>query len=238
MLGLGVIGLALAALFGRCVVPGVIGHQRDTGAFYYPLTHWFALELQSGRFPLWCPLIFGGYPLLADGEIGMLYPLNVLALLILPTDWAFMLLRTSNYFIAGLGAYALARVLGVGRVAGAYAGLSFALGSFMVGHLDHGNILRSAAWLPALLCCGELALRTTGRRTLLWIAASSACLSLAGLGLHPQILLIDLVTLWSYLPLRAVALWSSSLPCQLEPSGHPATRLCHPERSEGSRSPC
>jgi hypothetical protein len=238
MLGLGVIGLALAALFGRCVVPGVIGHQRDTGAFYYPLTHWFALELQSGRFPLWCPLIFGGYPLLADGEIGMLYPLNVLALLILPTDWAFMLLRTSNYFIAGLGAYALARVLGVGRVAGAYAGLSFALGSFMVGHLDHGNILRSAAWLPALLCCGELALRTTGRRTLLWIAASSACLTLAGLGLHPQILLIDLVTLWSYLPLRAVALWSSSLPCQLEPSGHPATRLCHPERSEGSRSPC
>jgi hypothetical protein len=204
--GLGVLGLALAALFGRCVVPGVIGHQRDTGAFYYPLTHWFALELQSGRFPIRCPLIFGGYPLLADGEIGMLYPLNVLALVILPTDLAFMLVRTSNYFIAGLGAYALARVLGVGRVAGAYAGLSFALGSFMVGHLDHGNILRSAAWLPALLCCGELALRRTGRRTLLWIAAGAACLSLAGLGLHPQILLIELVILWSYLPLRALAL--------------------------------
>jgi hypothetical protein len=206
LLGLGLVGLALLGLFGRAVVPGVLGHQRDTGAFYYPLTAWFAQELQAGRFPLWCPLIFGGYPLLADGEIGMLYPPNVLALLALPSGAAFVLVRTAHYFVAGLGTYALARALGVGRPAAAYAGLAFALGAFMVGHLDHGNILRSAAWLPPLLACAELALRAGGRRALGWAALAAACLALAGLGLHPQILLIDLVALWSYLPMRAMAL--------------------------------
>ncbi len=206
LFGLGVIGLALFGLFGRFVMPGVFGHQRDTGAFYFPLTYWFAQELQAGPFPLWCPLIFGGYPLLADGEIGMLYPPNVVALLTLPTDLAFILVRTAHYFVAGAGTYALARVLGVGRLAAAYSGLAFALGAFTVGHLDHGNILRTAAWLPAMLCCGELALRSRGRAVCSWVAGLAICVTLAGLGLHPQILLIELVGLGLYLPLRALAI--------------------------------
>lgn len=206
LLGLGLVGLVLFGRFGRSAVTGMIAHQRDTGAFYYPLTAWFAQELQAGRFPLWCPLIFGGYPLVADGEIGMFYPLNVLALLVLPSDVAFVLVRTAHYFVAGLGTYALARVLGSGCLGASYAGLSFALGAFMVGHLDHGNILRSAAWLPGLLCCAELGLRARGRRVLVWIGLASAALALAGLGLHPQVLLIVLVSLWAYLPSRALAL--------------------------------
>ena len=203
--GLGVVGLVLLALFSRPVVSGVIAHQRDTGAFYYPLTAWFAQELQAGRFPFWCPLIFGGYPLVADGEIGMLYPPKILALLALRSDVAFILLRTAHYFVAGLGTYALARALGLGRLASAYGGICFAFGGFMIGHLDHGNVLRSAAWLPILLCCADLALRARGRRALGWTALAAAALALAGLGLHPQVLLIDLVALWTYLPLRALA---------------------------------
>lgn len=205
LLGLGLIGLVLLGLFGRLIVPGMIAHQRDTGAFYYPLSAWFAGELRDGRFPFWCPLIFGGYPLLADGEIGMLYPANVLALLVLSPDLAFVLTRIAHYLVAGLGTYALARVSGVGRLAAAYAGFSFALGAFMIGHLDHGNIVRSAAWLPALLCCGDLALRARRGRVAGWIALGATSLAFAGLGLHPQVLLINLVGFWSYLPMRALA---------------------------------
>ena len=217
MLSLGLINLVLLGLFGRFVVPGVIGHQRDTGAFYYPLTAWFAQQLQAGSFPLWCPLIFGGYPLLADGEIGMLYPPNILALLAFPSDVAFVLMQAAHYGVAGLGTYALARVLGVGRAAAGYAGLAFALGAFMIGHLDHGNIVRSAAWLPGLLCSADLALRAQGHRTLGWIALAATTLALAGLGLHPQVLLIDLLALWSYLPMRALACGSRGVRARLVP---------------------
>ena len=205
LVGSGVAGLALLGVFGRFVVPGVVGHQRDTGAFYYPLTVWLAQELAAGRLPLWCPLIFAGYPMVADGEIGLLYPPNVLALLLLPVDVAFILVRSAHYLLAAAGLYAFGRVHGVGRMGSAFGGVVFALGGFMFGHLDHGNILRSAAWLPLTLCCADLALRARDRRLWLWLALGAGTVTLAGLGLHPQILLINLVALGLYVGARTIA---------------------------------
>src|SRR5262245_27877184 len=122
--GSGVASVALLGLFGRFVVPGVVGHQRDTGAFYYPLTAWLSQELAAGRVPLWCPLIFAGYPIVADGEIGLLYPPNILALLLLPVDVAFILVRSAHYLLAAAGLYGLGRVLGLGRGGGAFGGVA------------------------------------------------------------------------------------------------------------------
>ncbi|MGE3270587.1 MAG: YfhO family protein [Chloroflexota bacterium] len=204
--GGGVIAIALMGLFGRSIVPGVLGQQRDTGAFYYPLTAWLAQELAAGRLPLWCPLIFAGYPMVADGEIGLLYPPNILMLLLFPVDIAFVAVRSAHYLLAAVGLYGLARILGLQRTGAIFGGVTFALGGFMLGHLDHGNIVRSAAWLPFILACGELALRARDRRLCLWLALGAASLAMAGLGLHPQILLIDLVALGLYVGLRALAL--------------------------------
>ena len=204
--GSGVASFVLLGLFGRFVVPGVVGHQRDTGAFYYPLTVWLSQELAAGRFPLWCPLIFAGYPIVADGEIGLLYPPNVLALLLLPVDVAFILVRSAHYLLAAAGLYGLGRVLGIGRAGSAFGGVAFALGGFMFGHLDHGNIVRSAAWLPLTLCCADLALRACDRRRWLWLALGAGSVTLSGLGLHPQIVLINLVVLGLFVGARALAL--------------------------------
>ncbi len=206
--GAGVAMTVLLAVFGRFVVPGVVGQQRDTGAFYYPLTAWLAQELAAGRFPLWCPLIFAGYPLVADGEIGLLYLPNIVALLLLPVDIAFVLIRTAHYLLAAAGLYGLARVLGVGRAGSVFGGVVFALGGFMLGHLDHGNILRSAAWLPVMLGCADLALRAADQRRWFWLAGGAAALAMSGLGLHPQILLINLVALGLWVGARALALVS------------------------------
>src|SRR5689334_19826026 len=63
---------------------GRIFSEADTRLFYFPLTDWFAEELRSGRLPFWLPTTFAGYPLLADGEVGPLYPLNLLTLPVLP----------------------------------------------------------------------------------------------------------------------------------------------------------
>ena len=96
----------------------------------------------------------------ADGEIGLLYPPNILMLLLFPVDVAFIAVRSAHYLLAAAGLYALGRVLGIGRTGSAFGGVAFALGGFMFGHLDHGNIVRSAAWLPLTLCCADLALRS------------------------------------------------------------------------------
>ena len=188
-----------AAVFFQELVGGPIAYARDTVVFYYPLTEWLAQELKAGRLPLWLPLIFGGYPLLADGEVGPLYPPNLLLLTWLPMPQAYGWMRALHVSIAALGLFALARVLGVGRFGAFIGGLSFAYGSFMVGHLQHDNIMRTAVWLPWLLLAAERALRQRGRRRALWMLGGALVLAMQSLGVHVQPLLFSLVMLGAYL---------------------------------------
>jgi hypothetical protein len=186
-------GFVVALFFGE-LNGGPVAYGRDTTSFYYPLTSWAAAELKAGRLPLWTPLIFGGYPILADGEVGLLSPFQVPLLLNLDTPTAYAMMRVVHYLVAALGLYLYARLLGANGIGAAIGGLAFAFSSFMVGHLQHDNILRSAVWLPWLLLTAERALRTTGPARVGWTAAGALVLAFEGLGVHVQPLLMSLLT--------------------------------------------
>src|SRR6185295_13785017 len=113
---LGVIALAAVALNAEALLYGQIFAERDTYLFYYPVYQWYASQLQAGHIPLWFPQMFSGYPLLADGETGMYYPLHLLFFGLLPTPTAFILLRVLHYIMAGAFMYAWMRVLGLRRL--------------------------------------------------------------------------------------------------------------------------
>jgi len=102
---LAVVSLSLA----DGLTANVVAYERDTAVFYFPLMSWVAQRLHQGELPLWTPQVFGGYPIFADGEIGLAYPPVLLALLTLPADRAFVLLRLLHLFLAAIGAFALAR---------------------------------------------------------------------------------------------------------------------------------
>jgi hypothetical protein len=195
---LGAVALSCANGF----INGVVAYERDTTVFYYPLLVWASQQLRAGQFPLWCPQILAGYPLLADGELGLASPSVLLSLLTLPPDVAFVVLRLVHLAVAALGAYALARAWRLPRPAATLAGITFALGSFLQAHIHHENIVRTAAWLPLTLACVERALRTAGPGRARWILGGAAAVGLAGVGLHPEILLINLLTLGGYGLLR------------------------------------
>jgi hypothetical protein len=186
-------------LFFGELTGGPIAYGRDTTAFYYPLTEWTTGELRQGRLPLWLPLIFGGYPLLADGEVGPLYPPDLALFVTLPMPQAYAWMRALHYGIAALGTYVLARILGAGGFGATIGGLSFAYGSFLVGHLQHDNILRSASWLPWLLAAAELALRHEGRRRIWAILGGAVVYALMSLGVHIQPVLLSTLALGAYL---------------------------------------
>src|SRR5687767_674984 len=59
---------------------GRIPMQDDVKVFYFPLLVATSEALRHGTLPFWTPSMFGGYPLFADGEGGMLYPLHLLLL--------------------------------------------------------------------------------------------------------------------------------------------------------------
>ncbi|HET6315435.1 MAG TPA: hypothetical protein VFG86_03175, partial [Chloroflexota bacterium] len=181
----------------------VVAYERDTFVFYFPLMRWVSQQLHAGVLPLWTPQVFGGYPIFADGEIGLSYPPALLALWLMPPERAFIFLRLLHLWIAAFGTFALARTLGLPRGASVLAGLVFALGNFLQAQIHHENVVRTAAWMPVMLVLVERALRAAdpSRRTF-WTIWAGLALSMAGLALHSQMLAIDLLVLAAYAAMR------------------------------------
>ena len=190
--------MAVSLSLADGLLGNVVAYEQDTPAFYYPLTVWAWEQLHRGQLPLWAPQVSGGYPVFADGELGLAYPPVLLALLTLPPDRAFVLLRWLHLAVAALGGYLLARAWRLPRAAAALAGLTFAMGSFLQAQIHHENIVRTAAWLPLALGLVERALRAGGRGRLGWTTAGAVVVGLASLGLHSQLLAIDLLLLAAY----------------------------------------
>lgn len=68
-------------------------YELDTRLFYFPLADWVSQQLHAGRFPLWLPGIFTGYPIFADGELGLAYLPQVTMLAASSADIAIVWLR-------------------------------------------------------------------------------------------------------------------------------------------------
>jgi hypothetical protein len=223
-------GFTVAVFFTE-LTGGPIYFGRDTTTFYYPLTHWAAEELRAGRLPVWTPLIFGGYPILADGEIGLLSPFQLLFLTLFEMPLAYSAMRVLDYAVAALGMYLYARALGANGLGATIGALAFAYSSFMIGHLQHDNILRSAIWLPWLLLAAERALQVKGARRPFWIAAAALVLALQSVGVHVQPVLMSLLAFG--LALLFGPFGKTSIPSVLAPSVSLAAtlgRLVHDAR--------
>ncbi|MBA2451061.1 MAG: hypothetical protein H0V51_23865 [Chloroflexi bacterium] len=199
-----VLALCSLVLFRDGLFGGTVFYERDTFLFYAPLGRWYAEQLQGGSLPLWMPLIFGGYPLFADGEIGMLYPLNLLLLPLLPSDGWLTPMRALHLFLAGAFMHAFLRTLGAGRWGALVGGLVFAFGSFFITQIQHENLVRSAVWLPLILLCVERALRTDGWARQRYLVLGGLALAVAALGLHVQPIAMTLLALGLYTTYRVV----------------------------------
>jgi hypothetical protein len=95
---------------------------------------------------MWC-----GFPLFAEGQVGGLYPANVLLFLLLPYDIAVHYGLILHYILAAVFAFWLAREIGFARPAALLAGAVFTLSGMLVVHAIHVNMVRTLAWLPLLL---------------------------------------------------------------------------------------
>jgi len=109
-------GLALFLFVLPVLDPGVQLLYRDTGRLYYEVKLYMAQRLLHGQLPLWDPWTEAGTSLLGQVTPGLFHPLTALYLF-LPFDLAFKLNHLLTLPAAALGAYLLARRLGVSRLA-------------------------------------------------------------------------------------------------------------------------
>ena len=188
---------------------GAVQWEDDTKYFYYPFLATIAAALKVGRLPLWEPGIFGGYPLFADGEGGMLYPPNLIALRLLEPATALVALRFLRWYLAGAFTYAYLRAIGCTRAAAVTGGLAFMCSGFMVGQVVHENLASGMVWLPLGLYFIERSVTHYGSPRYRHAAFAGVALAMQALAVHVQVCLFTALALFPYLGWRV--LWRSPL---------------------------
>ena len=170
------------------------------------MTPWYEFawrEWRAGRIPLWNPFQIGGMPFLANDESAVLFPLQLVAML-MPIAQGLQFQMVAETVGTGLGMYAYLRSIRLRRAAACLGGLALMLSGFFVLWLDY-PLVAVAMWLPwTLLCCEKL---LTGASWVPWtvgLAVFTAAHLLAG---HIQTSAHVLLVCGTYTAFRAGGIW-------------------------------
>lgn len=107
-------------------------------------------QIKDGEMPLWNPYNFSGYPLLANFQSAVFYPLN-LAMFVLPFEYGWSFLIISQPLLAFIFMFLFLRNLKISKVGSFISSVAFAFSGFFVSWLEWGNIASTGLWLPLVL---------------------------------------------------------------------------------------
>ncbi len=228
-LGWGEVALA-AALFLLAAV--LFAPDTATGAgapwfhdlrhHHYPWRLWGAQQWRHGIVPWWSSQTANGYPLLAEGEGGLLYPPTMLLFAFLPgalaLDWTIL----GHEAWAALGVYLYLRTpspaksgpagLAVAPASAWLGGFAWAFSGLMISHTLYLGMQNGLAWLGFALW---------GARAQRWAVVALA-IGMMGVAGHPQaaafgglLCALDVLrlALGTREPLPLLAKWASAVAC-------------------------
>nr|MDQ3328341.1 hypothetical protein [Chloroflexota bacterium] len=152
---------------------------QDAAVYFYPIYEALGERLRAGDVPGWNPAQFGGAPFAANPQSGWMYLPAMVLFALFPVESAANAYMYLHLFGAGLGMYALARVLRLGAPGALVAAMAYAFTGFLyertVCCFAYGGV---AAWLPLVLLSAELALRSRDRLSMvLWWALAGVAIS-------------------------------------------------------------
>jgi len=144
-----VVAAALCVQF-RAPLVGRVWFFEDIAAYFEPLWTAAARQMRWGSLPSWDNGAWCGLPLLGDPQVGVLYPLNWLWMIVSPLR-LYAWLQLAHAAIGAAGLYRLCRARGRSRAAASLGALSLGLGAFVVLQTRHGMFVATTAWLPWVL---------------------------------------------------------------------------------------
>ena len=186
LLPLMVLGGAWAVYAGPLLLPQSVLYLTDTFCQDVPLRIHAAELVRAGEFPHWTTLLQCGFPLFADGQTGVLYPLFLLYV-VWPVPETHDLFMAIHFLLAGLFSYLFL----IGRSQGPWASVlgaaTFMGGSYLQSNHVVPGVLAAACWLPLALHLIDRYL--AGQRRALWLCVLvNATMLLAG---HVHVALIS-----------------------------------------------
>ena len=188
------VSLAPVLYFLPAVLSGSVLCPDDGTIFNTPLRVAAADIVLGGSLPLWNPYLFGGMPLLAAAQGGVLFPPNWFYLAFRPQA-ATNLMVIATYTVAALGAYLYARRAGASVAGSVVTSLAWQWGGFLVGQIGHINVVQTGAMLPWVLWAVD-GYGMTGRRK--WGVALAALVALQTFAGHQQTLAYSLLLASAY----------------------------------------
>jgi hypothetical protein len=156
---------------------GAAGGRHDWDQ--HMLYHWVPFETvrRFGEVPLWNPYLCGGMPMLGNPQSRWYSPFFLLHLVVGP-ELGVQLEVIAHIALAWLGAFVLARTIGLSRVASLVPAVVFAGSSAFYLHIGEGH----TTWLPFAYVPWTLAAALARRP---FVAGALLALSIGEGGVHP-----------------------------------------------------
>ena len=117
----------------------------------YPWSSVYSESIKQLHLPFWIKSVQCGFPLFAEGQIGQLYPGNLLLFFVLPFKAAYNYSFLLHFIACGIFTFLFARKKGADLWGGALAALLICFGSAYAGCFIHLASLRALAWFPLIL---------------------------------------------------------------------------------------
>ncbi|MCR4322886.1 MAG: YfhO family protein, partial [Candidatus Azambacteria bacterium] len=150
----------------------------------------------AGFAPLWSPHIFNGFPQIADMQVAVFYPINLLIGLFFTFGQGLLLWQiVLHYALAGFGMFLLVRHVSKSYLGGLFSGIAYMFSGFMLGHASHVGMQNTAAWLPIVIL---LALYTFKKQRWPYAIFTGTAAGIAILAGHFQTAVFVLFTLCAY----------------------------------------
>ena len=158
----------------------------------------FGLSAYLSDQTIWTDGMYSGYPIAADPQAMIWYPVFRL---FRAAGLGWNLFMIAAYVIASFGAFLLVWRLTACRVAALFGGLVYGFSGMLLGHISHYNQVHVAAWVPFLLF-GMVEL-WSGRVAVGGLIGSAA-LALMVLAGHPQLMVYAVYLTAAYTGYRVI----------------------------------
>jgi uncharacterized membrane protein YfhO len=143
----------------------------DAVSIIYPLRTYATDLIKQGQLPLWNPLMFTGYPLIASQPLGLYFP-TIIFYLIFSSPLAWILQVISQVLLATLSMYLLARHLKLGKLSSLFSAICYGFGGFTMIWLEWNTQATGSAIFPLLILFEDKLITTRKPKWLVLLSIS------------------------------------------------------------------
>lgn len=145
-----ILGLVLL-FFGDMILRGQVFFAGDIMNVYSPWQMYNHEAFMSGRMPLWTDDFFCGFPLFAESQGALFYPVTRIAYYLSPNIYSSFSYDVLLHFVlAGWFQYFFARSMKLSPIASLMASVAFAFSGMFLSLPINFTIFRSIIWIPLI----------------------------------------------------------------------------------------